>query len=273
MDFESRHIEVELENEEFQVDTDVTLSKQFVKNGDYYAAASFICNLEDTEGFDANLILDRKNLLSAVIAEDVQGVITVSPYFTVEVEKDIGRVGINVLVRGALLRKDVDYGGRLIAFIDETEVLVKSNRNDLKINRGLLDNAECFEQQPIKLDKQFVHKILQDIGENTAGLIRKQEEEYEISDQLRQRLLEMAKAYKALFSKVGIAGKGVRSLQQIGEAEEKCNRCRLVMRQHKYKDYSAGDKRNLSTYKLCFPCSGKKRLKRSFHGAQMGVFD
>ena len=93
MDFKSRHIEVELENEEFQVDTDVTLCKQFVKNGDYYAAASFICNLEDSEGFDANLILDRKNLLSAVIAEDVQGVITVSPYFTVEVEKDIGRVG------------------------------------------------------------------------------------------------------------------------------------------------------------------------------------
>ena len=60
MDFESRQIEVELENEEFQVDTDVTLSKQFVKNGDYYTAATFVCNLEDTEGFDANLILDRK---------------------------------------------------------------------------------------------------------------------------------------------------------------------------------------------------------------------
>ena len=85
-----------------------------------------------------------------------------------------------MLVRRALLWKDVDYGGKLIAFIDETEVLVKSNRNDLKINRGLLDNAECFKQQPIKLDKQFVDKILQDIGENTAGLIRKEGEEYEI---------------------------------------------------------------------------------------------
>ena len=177
MDFASRQIEVELENEEFQVDTDVTLSKQFMKNGDYYAAASFICNLEDTEGFDANLILDQKNMLSAVIAEDVQGVKTVSPYFTIEVEKGIGRVGINVLVTRALLRKDVDYGGRLITFINETEVLVKSNRNDLKINRGLLDNAECFEQQPIKLDKQFVHNILQDIGENT-GRIRNFETNY-----------------------------------------------------------------------------------------------
>lgn len=269
MDFVSRQIEVEIENEEFQVDTDVTLSKQFVKNGVYYAAASFICNLEDTEGFDADLILDRKNLLSAVIAEDVQGVITVSPYFAVEVEKDKGCVGITVLVRRALLRKDVDYGGRLTAFVDETEVLVKSSRNDLKINRGLLDNAKCFEQQPIKLDKQFVHKILQDIGENTAGLTRKEEEEYEISEQLRQRLLEMAKAYIALFSKVGIAGKGVRSLQQIGEVQEKCNRCKLVMRQHNYRDYSAGDKRNLSTYKLCFPCSGKKRLKPSFDGTHL----
>ena len=91
----------------------------------------------------------------------------------------------------------------LFAFIDETEVLVKSNRNDLKINRGLLDNAECFEQQPIKLYKQFVHNILQDIGENTAGLIRKEEEEYQISEQLLQHLLEMAKAYKAVVIYVG----------------------------------------------------------------------
>ena len=91
----------------------------------------------------------------------------------------------------------------LFAFIDETEVLVKSNRNDLKINRGLLDHAECFEQQPIKLDKQFVHNILQDIGENTAGLIRKEDEEYQISEQLLQHLLEMAKAYKAVVIYVG----------------------------------------------------------------------
>ena len=62
------------------------------------------------EKVDANLILDRKNLLSIAIAEDIQGGITVLPYFTVEVEKDIGPVGINVLVRRALLWKDVDYG-------------------------------------------------------------------------------------------------------------------------------------------------------------------
>ena len=98
----------------------MSLSKQFVKNGIYYAATSFTCNLEDTEGFDANLILDRKNLLSIAITEDIQGVITVLPYSTVEVEKDIGPVGINVLVRRALLWKDVDYSGRLIAFTDET---------------------------------------------------------------------------------------------------------------------------------------------------------
>ena len=62
------------------------------------------------EKVDANLILDRKNLLSIAITEDIQGVITVLPYSTVEVEKDIGPVGINVLVRRALLWKDVDYG-------------------------------------------------------------------------------------------------------------------------------------------------------------------
>lgn len=101
------------------------------------------------------------------------------------------------MVRRALLRRDVDYGGRLIAFVDETELLVKSNRSDLKIKRGLLDNAECFEQQQIKLDKQFVH-----IGENTGGLIRKEEEEYEISEQLQQRLLEIAKATKLFFLKL-----------------------------------------------------------------------
>ena len=106
------------------------------------------------------------------------------------------------MVRRALLRRDVDYGGRLIAFVDETELLVKSNRSDLKIKRGLLDNAECFEQQQIKLDKQFVHKIRQDIGENTGGLIRKEEEEYEISEQLQQRLLEIAKATKLFFLKL-----------------------------------------------------------------------
>lgn len=134
----------------------------------------------------------EKNLLYAVTAEDIQGIISVSSSFTME-------VGINVLVRRALLRKDVDYGGRVIAFVNETEILVKLNSNDLKINQILLNDAQCFEQQPIKIDKQFVHKILQEIGENTAGLIRKEEEEYEISEKLRQRLLEMAKAYKALF--------------------------------------------------------------------------
>lgn len=65
--------------------------------------------------------MDRKNLLSAVIAEDVQGIITVSPYFTVEV--DIGRVGISVLVRRALLRKDVDYGEDLLPLLMKLKFL------------------------------------------------------------------------------------------------------------------------------------------------------
>lgn len=141
----------------------------------------------------------EKNLLYAVTAEDIQGIISVLSSFTMEVGKHIVCMGIDVLVRRALLRKDVDYGGRVIAFVNETEILVKLNSNDLKINQILLDDAQCFEQQPIKIDKQFVHKILQEIGENTAGLIRKEEEEYEISEKLRQRFLEMAKAYKALF--------------------------------------------------------------------------
>ena len=269
MDFASRQIEVELENEEFKVDTDVALPKQFMKNGVYYAEATFICNLEDAEGFDANLILDRENLLSTVAAKDVQGIITVSPYFTVEVEENRRCVGIDVLVRKTLVRKDLDYMGRLTAFLDETEILVKSNRSDSKINQRLLDTAECFEQQPLRIDKQFAHKILQKISENTAGFIQIEEEEYEISEQLRQRLLEMAKAYENLFSKVGITGKGVRSLQQIGKVEEKCDTCNFVMRQRNYHDYNTGDKRDFSRIKLCFTCSGKKILKRSIDEANL----
>lgn len=251
MDFASRQIEVELENEEFEVDTDVVLPKQFMKNGVYYAEASFICNLED-EGFDANLILDREDLLSTVAAEDVQSIISISPYFTVEVEKNGRCVGIDILVRKTLVRKNLDYSGRLTAFVDETEILVKSNRSDLKINLRLLVTAECFEQQPLKMDKQFAHKIVQEISGNTAGLIRKEEEEYEISEQLR-RLLEMAKAYKNLFSKV----------------EEKCDACNFVIRQRNYHDYNTGDKRDFSRIKLCFTCSGKKILKRSIDEAHL----
>lgn len=95
------------------------------------------------------------------------------------------------------------------------------------------------------MDQQSVHKTLQDISENTAGLIWTEEK---ISEQLR--LSEMVKAYKDLFSKVGIPGKGVGSLQHIGEVQVKCNGCNLVMHQRKYKDYNAGDKTNLRRYKL-----------------------
>ena len=68
----------------------------------------------------------------------MQCVITVLPYFTLK--KGVKAcVGVDVLLHKAVFRQGLDYGGNCItAFIDDMEVLVKTSRDNLKVNNMLL---------------------------------------------------------------------------------------------------------------------------------------
>ena len=84
MDAGNRSVNIELNYEDFSLNSSTTLQNKFCQHSVYYAESSFLFNLEDKEAFDRDLIFDRKSLLEYISANDVDAVVRLCPYFTVK---------------------------------------------------------------------------------------------------------------------------------------------------------------------------------------------
>ena len=260
MDAASRSVNIELNYDDFTLDSSTVLQNQFYQHSVYYAASSFLFNLQDEEGFDRDLIFDRKSLLGDISANEVDAVVRLCPYFAVEGK----RIGLELLVRKTVIRKGFQTGGRITVFLDRFEVTRKGRDGILELNPSLFKYKQesNFEQEVVKPDRVFVCAILAKIAEETGQVEKVSDTIYKMSQELTERLLALNESFSNLFLQVGRKCEGLRCLQQVGQIEQKCDRCGKVLSSEKYTYASAGDKQCISRYKLCFDCSRKYSLKR-----------
>ena len=261
MDSASRSLNIELNYDDFTLDSSTDLQKQFYRHSTYYAASSFLFNLEDGQGFDRDLIFDRKSLLDDISGDDVDAVVRLSPYFAVEERK----IGLQLFVRKAIVRKGFETGGRLTTFLNKSEVTRKGWDGVLQLNPSLFnykqENNFC-EQEVVKPDRVFVCSILDQMAVQTGQIEKVSDTVYKMSRELKEKLLTLSESFRNLFLLVDANCKGLRSLQQLGKIEQKCHSCSKVLSSEKYDYTSGGDKQCISQYKLCFDCSRKQSLKR-----------
>lgn len=261
MDAASRSVNIELNYDDFTLDSSTILQNQFYQHSVYYVASSFLFNLKDEEGFDRDLIFDRKSLLADISDYDVDAVVRLCPYFAVEGK----RIGLELLVRKTVLRKGFQTGGRITVFLDKVEVTRKGRDGILELNPSLFNfkqESNFFEQEVVKPDRVFVCAILDKIAEETGQVEKVSDTVYKMSQELTERLLALNESFSNLFLRVGSNCEGLRCLQQVGKIEQKCHPCGKVLSSEKYTYASAGDKQCISRYKLYFDCSRKHSLKR-----------
>ena len=260
MDAANRSVNIELEYEEFALDTSRELENQFIQHSVYYVRSSFLFNIEDEEGYDKELIFDKNSLLADISAGEVDAVVRLCPYFAVEEQK----IGLELMVRRAIVRKGFQTGGRLTVFLDKAEVTRKARDRVLELCPSLFNykkDSNFFEQDVVKPDRVFVSAILDKIAE-TGHLEKVSDTSYKMSAELRERLLTLSETFAKLFLQVGKNCEGLRCLQQLGIIKQKCHTCKNVLSTEKYTYSSAGDKQCISRYKLCFDCSRKHSIKR-----------
>lgn len=252
---------MELKYDEFTLDSSVGLQNQFYQHSVYCVASSFLFNRENEQGLDRDLIFDKKSLLSDISPNDVDAVVRLCPYLTVQK----GKIGIELLVRKAIVRKDFKTGGTITAFLDKGEVTYKGSDGVLKLTPSLFNykqDSNFCEQEVVKSDRFFVCAILDKISTQKGQVHKVSNTDYKTSQELINRLLAFSESFRNLFLKVNRKCEGFRCLQQIETVEQKCHTCETILSSDKGDYTSAGDKQCLSSrYKLRFECTRKKLLK------------
>ena len=185
MDAASRSTNIQLNYDDFTLDSSIVLQNQFYQHFVYYVASSFLFNLKDEESFDRDLIFDRKSLLADISDNDVDGVVRLCPYFTVEGK----RIGLDLLVRKTVLRKGFQRGGQITVFLDKVEVTRKGRDGILELNPSLSNfkqESSFFEQEVVKPDRVFVWAILDKIAEETGQVEKVSDTLYKMSQELTE---------------------------------------------------------------------------------------